>query len=221
MEMPDVAGLYAITPEERDSARLLARVEGALEGGARVVQYRSKDGAIADKRAQARSLQRLCERYRVPLIINDSLELALDCGAAGCHLGGGDGDIAAARAALGPERVLGVSCYDSLERAIAARAQGADYIAFGSVFPSSSKPRAVRAPLALFAAARRHGLDCPLVGIGGITADNIDELIGAGASAAAVIAALFCADSREGVRTRARSLACHFSTTLESNSVLP
>jgi thiamine-phosphate pyrophosphorylase len=125
---------------------------------------------------------------RVPFIVNDDIDLALTCGADGVHLGSEDGDLAAARKRLG-DKVLGVSCYDSLDAARAAVAAGADYIAFGSVFASPTKPSAVRAPLSLFAEARSLGV--PMVAIGGITLENAPQLLAAGADAVAVISDLF------------------------------
>ncbi|MEW5863177.1 MAG: thiamine phosphate synthase [Pseudomonadota bacterium] len=181
-------GLYAITPECADTARLAALVERALEGGARLVQYRAKALAREAKLAQARALVAAAHRHGALLIVNDDPALAVEAGADGAHLGREDGDPAAARVLLGA-RLLGVSCYDSLERARAAAAAGADYLAFGSVFPSPTKPAAVRAPLSLFAAARPLGL--PLVAIGGVTLANAAQAIRAGADCVAVISALF------------------------------
>jgi thiamine-phosphate pyrophosphorylase len=183
-------GLYAITPDERDTARLVALVRAALAGGAAAIQYRNKDASAALRREQASILVALCRAHGVPFVVNDDVGLAFAVGADGVHLGGDDGDLASARRRLGPERLLGASCYDRLELAVAAARQGADYVAFGSVFPSSTKPAAVRAPLALFGAARRE-IDLPLVAIGGITVENAPAVIEAGADAIAVISALF------------------------------
>lgn len=194
-------GLYAITPEETDTARLVALVRAALDGGAAAVQYRNKSAAAALRRDHARALVALCRARGVPLIVNDDLELAIAAGADGLHLGATDGELAAARRRLGPHRLLGASCYDSLERAIAAVQEGADHVAFGSVFASPTKPGAVRAPLTLFAAARR-ALDRRLVAIGGITVENAPAVIEAGADAIAVISALFDAPD---VAERARA----------------
>ena len=188
-----VAGLYAITPEDTDTARLAHRVEAALSGGASVLQYRSKSGPDALRQVQAGRLLELCRRRAVPLIINDDLELALAIGADGVHLGRDDGDVAAARQRLPSHAVLGVSCYDRVELALAAAAHGADYVAFGSAFPSPTKPDAVRAPPELFVRARAQ-LRLPIVAIGGITPDNAPLVIEAGADAVAVITALFDAE---------------------------
>ena len=185
-------GLYAITPEAGDVER---KVQLALEGGVAALQYRSK----TRNPAQAAAIVRLARDYDVPVIINDDVELALELGAAGAHLGRDDGDLRAARRRLGA-RILGASCYNQLERARAAVQAGADYIAFGSVFASPTKPAAVRAPLSLFGEAKALGV--PLAAIGGITLDNAPQLIAAGADLLAVITDLFDAPD---IRARARS----------------
>ncbi|MGB8432714.1 MAG: thiamine phosphate synthase, partial [Burkholderiales bacterium] len=127
-------GLYAITPEERDTDRLLVLVRAALVGGAAAIQYRSKNGNGALRREQARALVELCQDYRAPLIVNDDVDIAGEAGADGAHLGAADGDLVAARRQLGPDKLLGVSCYNRLDLALAAKEAGADYVAFGSVF---------------------------------------------------------------------------------------
>lgn len=180
-------GLYAITPDGADSERLLRLAERALEGGTRLLQYRNKSAAPAQRLAEARALKALSERHGAKLIVNDDPALALEVTAHGLHLGRDDGELAAARAAF--PGLLGVSCYDSLDLAKRAAAAGADYVAFGSVFPSPTKPGAVRAPLSLFAAARPLGL--PMVAIGGITLANAPQLVAAGADCLAVISSLF------------------------------
>jgi thiamine-phosphate pyrophosphorylase len=189
-------GLYAITPDHADGALLRRQVAQALEGGIAILQYRRKTARHA---SEARELAALCRRSAVPFIVNDDLALALACGADGVHLGRDDGDIAAARAKLGG-KLLGVSCYGSLAAARDAVAAGADYIAFGSVFSSPTKPSAIRAPHSLFAEARSLGV--PLVAIGGITLENAPQLMRAGADALAVISDLFEAPDVAG-RARA------------------
>jgi thiamine-phosphate pyrophosphorylase len=178
-------GLYAITPELADSEMLLRSVAQALEGGIAVLQYRRKDKQRLD---EARTLARMCRERAVPFVINDDVALALECDADGVHLGRDDGGLAAARAKLGG-KLLGASCYDSLPAGRAAVAAGVDYVAFGSVFPSPTKPAAVRAPLSLFSEARSLGV--PLVAIGGITLQNAPQLLAAGADCLAVISDLF------------------------------
>ena len=205
-------GLYAITPEEADTAALVAKLRAALAGGARVVQYRNKSTDQALRRAQAGTLLALCREAGASFIVNDDLELALAIAADGLHLGRDDGDIAAARRALGPSSLLGASCYDRLELAQRALQQGADHVAFGSVFASPTKPGAVRAPLALFTEARRLGV--PLVAIGGITVENAPQVIAAGADAIAVISALFDAPR---IEERAREFATLFNAQVSTS----
>ncbi|HEX5539700.1 MAG TPA: thiamine phosphate synthase [Methylophilaceae bacterium] len=186
-----IRGLYAITPDMVDTGRLCQLVEASLKGGAAVIQYRNKTADAALRLEQARRLLAPCRSYGVPLIINDHLDLCLALGADGLHLGGEDGDIKAARQALG-NKLLGVSCYNRFELAVAAKARGADYVAFGSCFDSATKPAAVHAPLALLTQAARE-LHLPVVAIGGVTQANAPLAIGAGADSIAVIGALFTA----------------------------
>ncbi|MDD5175893.1 MAG: thiamine phosphate synthase [Sterolibacterium sp.] len=182
--------MYAITPDDSLLPRLSALVGAALAGGVRLVQYRNKFAPPPLRRAQAADLLRLCRACDARLIVNDDLALALEIGADGVHLGRDDGDIKAARRALGPEKILGVSCYADLERAAAAAAAAADYLAFGSVHASVTKPDAVRAPLALLGEAKRR-FALPIVAIGGITLENAQATIGAGADLLAVLSDLF------------------------------
>ena len=185
-------GLYAVTPEGEG---LENKVRLALEGGIALLQYRSK----ARNRPQAAAIVRLAQSFGVPVIVNDHAGLALELGADGAHLGRGDGELTLARQRLG-ERILGASCYNDLGLARAAVAAGADYVAFGSVFASPTKPNAVRAPLALFREAKALGV--PVAAIGGITLDNAPQLIAAGADLLAVISDLFDAPD---IRARARA----------------
>ena len=200
-----IAGLYAITPDLADTDDLLYRVRAALSGGARVLQYRNKTATHELRLTQARALQSLCAASGIPLIINDHLDVALAVDAAGLHLGGDDGDIAAARARLGPDKLLGASCYDRLDLAEVALAAGADHVAFGSFFASSVKPDAVRPPLDLVIRAKKR-LAVPVVGIGGITPVNAPQLIGAGIDAIAIISAVFSASDIEAAAREFQSL---------------
>ena len=188
-----LAGLYAITPDEPRTDVLAAKVAQALAGGASALQYRNKSASAGLRREQVRALAALCSNAGVPLIVNDDLALVLELDADGLHLGANDGDLAEARKRFGQGKLLGASCYDRLELARAAAQAGADYLAFGSVFLSSTKPGAMRAPLGIFAQARRR-FDLPLVAIGGISLQNASEVFAAGADAVAVISALFDAD---------------------------
>lgn len=191
-----IRGLYAVTPDEQDTGLLVAALRCALLGGAGIVQYRNKSASPSLRLAQALQLKRVCDEFRVPLIINDHVELALEVDAAGVHLGSEDGGIRNARSRLGPHKLLGASCYDRIELAVQATRDGADHVAFGSFFVSSVKPGAVRAPLRLLQDARRL-VSVPLVAIGGITLDNGAALVKAGADALAVISALFGAPDVE------------------------
>jgi thiamine-phosphate pyrophosphorylase len=201
-ERERLRGLYAITPESADAAGLAARVAECIAGGAALVQYRAKRASGSAALVQARALAQLCREGGVPLIVNDSVELAAAVHADGVHLGRDDVSVREARILL-PQALIGVSCYDDPERARAAARDGADYVGIGSMFPSSTKPGAVRAPLAAIERARRaSGL--PVAAIGGITADNAGEVVAAGADMIAVIAALFDA---QDVRLAARRLS--------------
>ena len=184
-------GLYALTDNTLIGGdRLIPAVTSAIDGGAVMVQYRDKSGDTARRLGEAQALAELCRRRGTPLIINDDVALAQAAGADGVHLGKHDADIAAARAALGPEAIIGVSCYNELERALAAQAAGADYVAFGSFFSSGIKPDAVRATTQLLVEAKRQ-LHIPVDALGGITADNGAQLVGAGADLLAVISDVF------------------------------
>jgi thiamine-phosphate pyrophosphorylase len=199
-------GLYALTPDEPDTAALAAAVRAVIAGGARAVQYRNKRANAAMRRRQATALAAICNKAGVPLIINDDVELALEVGAAGTHLGRDDGDLATARARLGGDRFLGASCYDRLDLAARAIAAGADHIAFGAVFASPTKPGAPRPPLTILGEARER-FALPVVAIGGITLENAPLAIDAGADVLAVLSALFGA---EDIGTRARAFAALF-----------
>ncbi len=197
-------GLYAITPDDADTARLLARVEAVLQAGATWLQYRNKDADRALREQQARELLSLCRQHGVPLIINDDWRLAAAIGADGAHLGQEDGELAAARATLGAEAILGASCYDDLALAQAACAAGASYVAFGAFYPSLTKPNA--RPAALDLLRNSAGLGVPRVAIGGITPDNARPLIAAGADLLAVISGVF--DAPDPVAATRAYLAC-------------
>ena len=193
---PGINGLYAITPDILDTNELLRVVRLALHGGARVLQYRNKSADAALKLAQAQALCQLARKFKTTFIVNDDAQLAAQVEADGVHLGGEDGSLAAARTLLGSSKIIGVSCYNRLSLAHEAVRQGADYVAFGAFFSSSVKPEAVKADVALLQAAHRE-LDVPIVAIGGITQQNAATLIDAGASAVAVITALWNAPDIE------------------------
>ncbi len=184
-------GLYAITrPAPVGGQALSEEVAGAIAGGARWVQYRDKGEDQARRRQEAAALAQLCRRHQVPLIVNDDPRLAAEVGADGVHLGRDDSALRPARRLLGPSAIIGVSCYDRLDRARAAQSAGADYLAFGRFFASRSKPGAVPAGIELLRAARRE-FYLPLVAIGGITPENGRALVCAGADMLAVIHGIF------------------------------
>lgn len=188
-----LAGIYALTPEDNLLPRLVALVESALQGGVRWLQYRNKSAPPSLRRIEASALLKVCNAYGAKLIINDDVWLAVEIGAHGAHVGRDDlpgGSLETARQALGPNRILGVSCYDDLARAEVAVAAGADYIAFGSLFPSQTKPQATRASLEVIRAAKQC-FSVPVVGIGGITTENARQVFEAGADMIAVLSALF------------------------------
>ena len=200
-------GLYAITPELPDTNELIGRVRQAIAGGANVVQYRSKQTAPDIVRTQALALRELTGTTGTLFIVNDDSDLALSVGADGVHIGRDDADVNAIsrirreyanRPAHNRSKrfMVGVSCYNEMTRAQTAVAAGADYIAFGSFFPSPTKPQALRADAALIRSAKTK-FTVPVVAIGGITIDNAHQLISANVDAVAVISGLFDTDDIE------------------------
>ena len=185
-------GLYAITPESADGLQLLANVEAALSGGCRILQYRDKLSDATERVRRARALRDLTRRFAAHLLINDDLALAVLIDADGVHLGKDDGNLAATRAILGPNKILGASCYADFAAARLATAAGADYVAFGAVYPSPTKPAAAIATVDLFFQAKTE-LAAASCAIGGITLANAPPLIAAGADLLAVITDLFSA----------------------------
>lgn len=190
MSNADLRGLYAITPDQPDRQRLLAEVEAALIGGCRIVQYRDKLSAMPEKVARGRALKSLIRQYNAKLIVNDDLALCCLLDADGLHCGREDGLLGQARAILGPHKILGVSCYTDLALAEAALHAGANYVAFGAVHPSPTKPHAPRAAVDLFRQAKLN-FGTNTCAIGGITLENAPPLINGGADLLAVITDLF------------------------------
>lgn len=198
-------GLYLITPDEPDTARLLQRVRQVIDQ-ATWLQYRNKTADAGLRHVQATALRTLCSEAGVPLIVNDHPALAHACGADGVHLGEDDGGIDAARDLLGASAIIGISCYDDFERAARMAGAGADYLAFGAFFDSASKATSRRATPGLLGQAGALGL--PRVAIGGINADNAPSLVDAGADLIAVIGAVFDApDPRASARALRQAFA--------------
>lgn len=200
-------GLYGITDARllSDESSLLHAVEQALFGGMRILQYRDKSLPYSQRLVHAQKLLSLCHNHQAIFIINDDVELAAEVQADGVHVGGSDASIASARQRLGPDAVIGHSCYNRLDLAIDAQAQGADYVAFGRFFPSRTKPQALLADVDILNQANRK-IEIPLCAIGGITTDNASELIARGADMIAVIDNLFSSTQIEVQARRFNSL---------------
>ncbi|MDX1454202.1 MAG: thiamine phosphate synthase [Gammaproteobacteria bacterium] len=199
-------GLYAITDESsRSRFDLEAGVEAAIRGGARLVQYRDKTSDRRLKLHEANALRRVCHDEGALFIVNDDVDLALASGADGVHLGANDTALDKARRHLGKDAIIGVSCYGDLDRARSAAAAGADYLAFGALFMSQTKPDAPTIELDIFAQTAELGLPC--CGIGGITTENAPAVMAAGAQMIAVVKGLFDVDSVTAVENNARQYA--------------
>lgn len=183
-------GLYAITYPALLHEKDLRTIKQALDSGLSALQYRDKSDDSVQRRAQARQLQQLCDQYHCPLIINDDVELCLEVGAAGVHLGQQDGDLALARQQLGNHRIIGATCHNSLPLAEQAIQQGADYIAFGRFFTSASKQEAPPADLSVLTHAKAQ-FNKPCIAIGGINIDNAQTVLDHGADMIALIQGLF------------------------------
>ncbi len=180
-------GLYAIADSSvLSDEEFLEKVEIVLKNGAAILQYRDKSGFFK----HAVEIKKLCNQYHIPLIINDNLQLAKKLDADGVHLGKDDGDLKIAHDLLGANKIIGISCYNDLNRAVEMQNMGATYIAFGAFFSSNTKPFAVKADLNLLKEAKKK-LSIPIVCIGGITLENADQLISNGADYLAVIQGLF------------------------------
>jgi thiamine-phosphate pyrophosphorylase len=183
------SGLYLITPDDTDTQRFLKRVIPLLNPNIAILQYRNKLADLQQQLEQSNVLLTECRRLGIIFIINDNIVLAKSIQADGVHLGEHDGTIAYARQQLGGGAIIGASCYNSLASAQKAANDGADYIAFGAVYASATKPQAQQANLAIFSQAAH--LQIPMVAIGGLTPDNAARTIAAGANFIAVIGAVF------------------------------
>ena len=200
-----IKGLYAVTPEEKDLFVLSSQVESCIKGGARLIQYRSKTLSKIEQNKQARKIKMVCDYYKVPLIINDDIELCRILDADGVHLGENDDSLEKARLILGPSKIIGVSCYNSIDRIKKAVDKGATYIALGACFPTITKPNAPTASLDLIALVLKK-FKIPVVAIGGINLENIELLINEGINCVAVINSLFKTKDIEGMARQFSSL---------------
>lgn len=204
----NLRGLYAITDTGLiEDSQLASAVKAAINGGARLIQFRDKGPPSAARTQRATSVQAVCAGLGVALIINDDIDLCEQIGAAGVHLGTDDCNLETAREQLGATALIGISCYNRLDLAINAEHKGADYIAFGSFYSSGIKPGAVRADTGLLQRAQRC-LSIPIVAIGGITRTNASPLIDAGADMVAVISDVFGADD---IQAAANGFSCLFN----------
>lgn len=201
-------GLYAITDETLIAQNHFKKsIEQVLAGGARIIQYRDKSKNIGKRQQQAKQLKDLCHRYNALCIINDDIDLCLSVAADGVHLGKDDGDIAQARKRLGRNAIIGASCYDQLALAQQAKNEGADYVAFGAIFASSTKPLAKTAGVNILQQAKSQ-LKIPICAIGGINTDNAKQIIESGADMLAVISSLF---TQQDIEKNAQQFSQHFN----------
>ena len=201
-----IKGLYAITPDMVDLNSLIQKTQWAIEGGAFMVQYRSKIQDHAVKMQQCAAILRLCREYEIPCIVNDDVDMCRILEADGVHLGEKDDNIAEVRRILGEDAIIGSSCYDQLNRANEAQKEGASYVAFGAMYPTSTKPNAPRASLALLREAKSE-IQIPIVAIGGITMNNAHDVIETGVDAIAVINSLYESNS---IKETAETLSSMF-----------
>jgi thiamine-phosphate pyrophosphorylase len=194
-------GLYLVTPDWDDTQKLLDVTEAALRGGAALVQYRHKTAGPELRRQQATGVQTLCRQYGRPFIVNDFVELCLELDADGIHVGGTDASVAQVRAAVGAAKIVGASCYGSLQLACDAHQAGASYVAFGGFYPSRVKKYEVSTPLDIVAHARLE-IPLPNVVIGGMTHENAAPLVGHGADMVAAISSVYLAEDPEAAARR-------------------
>lgn len=190
MRNPTISGLYAITPDFESTDDLLDKTRQVLEGGAQLIQYRNKSASRVLLREQAELLLQLCRKHKIPLIINDHVDLVMGIDADGVHVGQNDAAITHARKQLGRDKIVGASCYNNGDLALQAEKQGADYVAFGAFFPSLTKPDAISVSANLVDQAKNK-LVVPIVGIGGIRLTNAAAVIKSGCAAIAVCNDLF------------------------------
>ena len=191
-----INGLYAITPEQKNLSILSSQVESCIKGGARLVQYRSKKLSQIEKNKQAREIKKVCDYYKVPLIINDDIELCRNLDADGVHLGEDDDSLTKARKLLGPSKIIGISCYNSIDRVKIAIDEGANYVALGACFSSNTKKNAPQVSMDLISLVLKE-FKISLVAIGGIDTQNVELLVKAGVKCVALINGLFQAKDVE------------------------
>ncbi|HJV81147.1 thiamine phosphate synthase [Noviherbaspirillum sp.] len=194
-------GLYLVTPDWDDTQKLLDVTEAGLRGGAALVQYRHKTASAQLRREQAAALQALCRNFGRPFIVNDFVDLCMELDADGIHVGGTDAPIAQVRAAVGPDKIVGASCYGSLQLARDAQQAGASYVAFGGFYPSRVKKYEVSTSHDILAQARAE-VPVPNVVIGGMTPENAETLVAHGAHMVAAISSVYMVDDPEAAARR-------------------
>ena len=194
--MHKLSGLYLVTPDWDDTAQLLTSSEQALKGGATILQYRHKSADAALRLQQARALQELCVSYGCLFIINDYVDLCLELNADGIHVGGTDASVAEVRKAVGPNKIVGASCYGDLQLAHRSYREGASYVAFGGFYPSRIKKYPVTTPFGIVTQSK-HEIPLPVVVIGGMTTENCPSLIAAGADMVAAISSVYMTENPE------------------------
>jgi len=187
-------GIYAITPETENTKQLLEKIEFLLNFNVKIYQYRNKSSNLALQKQQAAAISDLVKSKEGVFLVNDSVELAKFSNADGVHLGENDVSIPYARKKLSKSRFIGSSCYANLSMALKAYNSGADYVAFGSFFQSVTKPLAIKANLKLIGQFKKRAT-LPVVAIGGISENNVEEVLSSGADLVAISSALFNADN--------------------------
>jgi len=195
--MKELRGLYIVTPDWDDTSKLLDITEKALKGGAALVQYRHKTAGTEQRLEQAKALQALCQRYDVPFIINDYVDLCLELDADGIHVGGTDESVADVRAKVGPDKIVGASCYGEMDLVRQATKEGADYVAFGGFYPSRIKKYEVTTPISIVGDAKKELPDVPSCAIGGITLENAVPLVRQGVDMISVISSVYMVNDPE------------------------
>lgn len=199
----NLRGLYLVTPDWDDTEQLLQATEQALQAGPAIVQYRHKTADAAQRKVQASALLALCRRYRVPFVINDFIDLCLELDADGVHVGGTDTSVAQTRAQIGADKILGASCYGSMELARNAAKDGASYVAFGGFYPSRVKKYEVSTPASIVSQAKAE-IALPCVVIGGMTVGNSRPLVALGADMVAAISSIYMQGDGADVQAAAR-----------------
>ena len=201
-------GLYIVTPDWDDTEKLVSVTEKALRGGAVLVQYRHKTAQPDLRREQAKALFALCRRYKVPFIINDDVDLAIELDVDGIHVGESDESVALVRKRAGPDRIIGASCYGEMELVRRTVSEGASYIAFGGFYPSPIKKYEVTTPISIIGETRKELPDVVSCAIGGITLENVAPLMEQGVDLISVISSVYMAEDPEAA---ARAFADLFS----------